>query len=145
MNRAQRIAAQLGMSQGAANNKLRKAIVFSLVQETRKDTCYKCGEKIQTVDDFSIEHKLPWEGRDSSLFWDLTNITFSHLACNRPHVRNANYPLSRKCSENFLWCWQCQSCLSIDEFSKNAHRRSGREEICISCRKINRAKRKEQQ
>jgi len=77
-------AEQLGMAIGTASNRLRKKILFSLIQETNKDTCFQCGEKIETVDDLSIEHKVPWLDSESpvELFFDLDNISFSHLVCN---------------------------------------------------------------
>jgi hypothetical protein len=34
------------------------------------------------VKDFSIEHKQRWLDVDPALFWDLTNIAFSHFICN---------------------------------------------------------------
>jgi uncharacterized protein YdaU (DUF1376 family) len=40
---------------------------------------------IETADELSIEHKLPWEGVSVKLFWSLDNIAFSHLRCNRNH------------------------------------------------------------
>lgn len=73
---------QLGMSHGTASNRLKKQILFSLVQETKKDICFQCGEKIKSVKEFSIEHKVPWLDKDTDLFWDLDNIAFSHLSCN---------------------------------------------------------------
>jgi len=56
-----------------------------LVQETNKDDCFVCGEKIDSVAELSIEHKKPWLDVDADLFWDLENISFSHRKCNRPH------------------------------------------------------------
>jgi hypothetical protein len=85
MSRSQRLAQQLGMPYGTACNRLRKNILFSLLKKLKENTCFKCGQVIQSVDDLSIEHKLPWEGRDADLFWDIENISFSHVGCNRPH------------------------------------------------------------
>lgn len=41
-------------------------------------------KKINTVDELSIEHKEPWENSDNpkELFFNLDNISFSHLKCN---------------------------------------------------------------
>lgn len=77
-------AEQLRMSFGAASNRLRKKILFSLIQEISKDACFQCGEKIETIDDFSIEHKVPWLDSDDpiGLYFDLSNIAFSHMKCN---------------------------------------------------------------
>ena len=75
---------QLGMPLGTASNKLRKQILFSLVQETGKDFCFQCGETIKSIDNFSIEHKIPYLDSDDpvGLFFDPENISFSHLKCN---------------------------------------------------------------
>ena len=74
----------LGISVGAATHQLRKEILFSLVRETGKDVCYRCGKKIEDADNFSIEHKEPWQqAKDPKrAFYDLNNIAFSHLSCN---------------------------------------------------------------
>jgi hypothetical protein len=89
-----RRAKSLGMSYGAANNKLKKTLMFLLVQELGKDVCYHCGKKIENVSEFSIEHKNPWQQSENPYedFFDLDNITFSHLYCNiaagsRPHKK----------------------------------------------------------
>ncbi len=75
----------LGMPHGTATARLRKSILFHLIQKLSENICFKCSEKIEKVEDLSIEHKLPWEGVSVELFWSLDNIAFSHLRCNRPH------------------------------------------------------------
>lgn len=73
----------LGEPHGTANARLRKMILFMLIQELGKDTCWRCGRKI-TIDTLSIEHKIDWQGAENpkECFFDLENITFSHLKCN---------------------------------------------------------------
>src|SRR5437763_682257 len=78
----QKKAEQLGMSISAASYRLKKLILFDLVRQLDKDRCFHCGKPIEDVERFSIEHKVGWLYRDASLFWDLTNVTFSHLRCN---------------------------------------------------------------
>jgi hypothetical protein len=75
---------QLNMSFGAAGNQLRKSIIFHLIQKCGLDTCYQCGKKITSVDELSIEHKVPWQSSSDPkrLFFDIENIAFSHLKCN---------------------------------------------------------------
>lgn len=73
---------QLGMSSGAAVHQLRKRVLFRLLQRYGEDVCFQCGEKIENVDDLSMEHKIPWLDNSVELFWDLDNIAFSHLICN---------------------------------------------------------------
>ncbi|HDR4736854.1 TPA: hypothetical protein QCR36_003902 [Bacillus cereus] len=75
---------QLGMSFSTATNRLRKHIMFQLVQQSGRDECFQCGQKIESVDNLSIEHKDPWMYTDDpySKFFDLDNIAFSHSKCN---------------------------------------------------------------
>ena len=77
-------ADQLGMPFGTATNRLKKSLLFALVQELNWDNCYRCGDKILEVKDLSVEHKNPWLDSDDpiGLFFDLSNVTFSHLKCN---------------------------------------------------------------
>lgn len=84
-------AEQLGMPYGTASNRLRKLILFKLLQECGKDTCYRCGKKIENPNELSIEHKINWLDSDNpvEIFFDLENIAFSHLSCNsRAATRN---------------------------------------------------------
>jgi len=80
---------QLGMSFGKAGNILRKNIMFSLVEKCEMNTCYRCGEKIESVDDMSIEHKENWLHSENpvELFFDIDNIAFSHSNCNSANKR----------------------------------------------------------
>lgn len=84
----------LGMSHSTANHKLKKAIIFKFVQLNGLDICFQCEEKIESIDDLSIEHKTPWMSSENPIesFFDLDNIAFSHLSCNsaaaaRPHKK----------------------------------------------------------
>lgn len=75
---------QLGIPFGTACHQLRKSIMFELVKETKRDVCFRCGQRITQLKELSIEHKDPW--RDSAnpkeLFYSWDNIAFSHLKCN---------------------------------------------------------------
>jgi hypothetical protein len=75
---------QLGMHGGTAASRLRKMLLFSLVQATNRDTCYRCGNTINNADELSIDHKTPWLDTENpyELFFDLNNIAFSHKMCN---------------------------------------------------------------
>ena len=74
----------LGMSHGTASNRLRKMILFDLLQQFDFDHCFRCDQQIEDIDDLSIEHMTPWQGADDpkATFFDLENIAFSHLRCN---------------------------------------------------------------
>lgn len=130
--RRERVYEQLGMSAGAANNKLRKNLLFSCVRKLKGNFCYKCGEEIETVDEFSIEHKLPWEGRDAELFWDLDNIAFSHLKCNRPVVQKSGTP-RKEGLEGTAWCSRCQNFRDVSHFHRNRSRWNGYDHQCKDC------------
>lgn len=87
---------QLGMNPSTAANALRKEVMFSLVKQLGQDVCFQCGNKIETVKEFSIEHTTPWLHTDDpkGSFFDLDNIAFSHLKCNqragrKPHQKYA--------------------------------------------------------
>jgi len=77
-------AKALGMSWGAANGRLRKMILFDFVRRLGLDRCHRCNEKIESIDDLSIEHKDNWMQADDPVksFFDLGNLAFSHLNCN---------------------------------------------------------------
>ncbi len=74
----------LGQSFGAANNRLRKKILWQFVKETGRDFCFRCNKQISRIEDLSIEHKEPWQSAadPKASFFDLDNIAFSHLRCN---------------------------------------------------------------
>src|SRR4029077_9406118 len=131
-NRAKRIVQQLGMSQGAAQNRLRKSILFSFAQRLKEDVCFKCGKQIKSVDELSIEHKLPWENRSAELFWDLSNIAFSHLECNRQHS-SSKEALRKIGPEGTAWCSVHQEFLSIERFWKNPNNWNGVSRACAEC------------
>ena len=75
---------QLGMSHGTANNRLNRMLLFSMVQKLGLDVCFRCGRKIESINELSIEHKVAWlnSNNPKELFFDLDNVTFSHLSCN---------------------------------------------------------------
>lgn len=76
----------LGMNHSTASHRLRKQLLFKYVQKCDDDVCFKCKEKIKDIESLSIEHKERWLDVSADLFWDLDNIAFSHLKCNRPTI-----------------------------------------------------------
>lgn len=82
---------QLGMPFGTASAKLRKSILFRLLEETGKNICFQCGRKIESEAELSIEHKIPWLDSDNpvNLFFNLDNIALSHLTCNVSAARKS--------------------------------------------------------
>lgn len=79
---------QLGMTTGKANSILNRDILWHLVVKTKQDSCFHCGE-LMTRETFSVEHKTPWLDSEDpvSLFFNMDNISFSHLACNTKAAR----------------------------------------------------------
>lgn len=81
-------ASQLGMNPSTASNRLVKDILWDFIQKSDKNSCFHCGEEMQR-ENFSIEHKTPWLDSKEPLkmFFDLDNISFSHLSCNTSQAR----------------------------------------------------------
>ena len=82
----------LGMNPGSATHRLRKMILFDLLQQFDLDQCFQCDGRIERVADLSVEHIDPWQGADDpkAAFFDLENIAFSHSRCNVRAARSAN-------------------------------------------------------
>ena len=76
----------LGEQFSAAYHRLRKSLLYALADKTGMLDCYRCGSRIVSIDEFSIEHKVPWQSAQDprAVFFDLGNIAFSHSRCNRP-------------------------------------------------------------
>lgn len=82
---------QLGMNPSTASGRLVKDLLWSLIVETSKDSCCKCGS-LMSRETFSIEHVTPWLDSDDpvGLYFDIGNISYSHLSCNRAAARSPN-------------------------------------------------------
>ena len=76
----------LGINVSTASNKLVKDLLFNFIVETKKDKCFRCGLDLSR-DNFSIEHKESWRlsNKPKETFFDLQNISYSHLNCNNAH------------------------------------------------------------
>jgi len=147
---------QLGLPFGTAQNKLRKNIMFDLVQKLNLDNCFHCKKKI-TLETFSVEHKIPWLDNNKELYWNLENIRFSHLKCNVGNARTNTLDrtmrqkkrttlslekISNKLANNIWHCCSCKQDLSIEMFTKNKSKQSGLEDYCMTCRANKRNKHK---
>lgn len=124
-------SATLGMPHGTATGRLRKMVLFHLLKKHSENICVRCNKEIENVDDLSLEHIKPWEGISADLFWDLNNISFSHIFCNRPHRLHGNKKFT---SEGTAWCSGHQAELSIEEFQKCARKDDGLQPYCKACR-----------
>jgi hypothetical protein len=132
-NRSARIAQLLGMPHGTATNRLRKNILFSLLVRLKENICSVCGGEISSSTDMSIEHKQPWEGRSSELFWELSNITFSHAGCNRQHTYKGGH--RKLAPDGMAWCGGHKQFLPISNFTVRQNRWNGLAYVCRDCAK----------
>lgn len=131
-NTNKRKAEFLGMPHGTASNRLKKKIMLNLLQKLGEDYCYRCGDKIETPEELSIEHKEFWLDVDVDLFWDLENIAFSHLSCNNQHKR-FNPPHKITPPEGMGWCSRCRKFLPEGSFGRRPDGRT--RAYCNECRK----------
>ncbi len=100
-------AEQLGMPWGTAAHRLRQRLFFSLLMKLGENVCFKCGGQIESYRDLSIEHKKDWLDIDPVLFWDESNIAYSHRKCNkagrhflkRTHGTHGVYTRGCRCRE----------------------------------------------
>lgn len=131
-----RKSAFLGMPHGTACGRLRKLVLFHLLQKHGENVCYRCSRLIETADELSIEHKQPWEGVSAELFWAMDNIAFSHLRCNLPHNYRGNGVWRRKVGpEGTAWCRRCKAFLPVAEFSVHRARWNKLQPWCDGCYK----------
>lgn len=121
---------QLGMPIGTASNRLRKNILYEFIVRLNLDVCFQCGKKIENVDDLSIEHKIPWldSVNPKEKFFDIDNITFSHLKCNASAARRQK--ISKFCgtSTSYLRGCRCEKCV----VARSKHRK---ETYCVDERR----------
>jgi hypothetical protein len=124
----------LGMPHGTATARLRKSILFHILQRHDENVCFRCAKEIETADELSVEHKLPWEGVSIELFWSLDNIAFSHRYCNRPHRYAGGQARMRKVGpEGTAWCRRCKAFRPVIGFSANKSRWNGLQVWCNEC------------
>lgn len=73
---------QLGMNPSTAQQRLVKDTLFRLAVEAGH-VCFRCKQPL-IRETFSMEHKEPWldSADPKSLFFDQSNIAFSHSSCN---------------------------------------------------------------
>ena len=121
---------QLGMNQGTASRHLRNAMLLMLAQKCGMDHCFRCGLKIESVKELSLDHKQDWLNVDVALYWDLNNIAFSHLKCNTVHQRT-NRALHAPVGK--AWCSIHREYLPVERFYRNRRNASGYGTCCSEC------------
>lgn len=74
----------LGMHHSTAHHRLVRMVMLELIIKLDLDKCFRCNKKIETVKELSIEHKESWQSAIDPLksFFNIDNISFSHLSCN---------------------------------------------------------------
>jgi hypothetical protein len=118
----------LGMPFGTACNKLRRMVMFDILQRHEENVCFKCGRIIVKFEDLTLEHKEAWQGGGPTLFWDLNNIAFSHRQCNMP-----TGVVRREIIDGALWCSNCKQYKTISCFHRERKQRTGYALICKDC------------
>jgi len=133
----QKSAAQLGMSMGKAQRALERQILFSLVADTGRDMCYRCGKRIERWQDMSVDHKQAWLDVSAELFWDLNNIAFSHRnPCNSGAGRR---PTQINSPAGMNWCSDCKGFRPVAEFYRNVAQRTGWNRQCKEHKRLRNA------
>lgn len=122
----------LGMPLGTANNRLKKSIIFNLLQKLNALSCFRCSKEILTADDMTTDHKIEWEGVSSELFFDVNNIAFSHVKCNRPKTKGS-IKLRKIGPTGTSWCTSCKQFLDNINFNKDSSHWNGLNATCKSC------------
>lgn len=144
----------LGMPYGTATSKLRKILLFDFSEKLGLRDCYRCGKHIDTLSEFSIEHKVSWLYSENPVetFFDITKIGFSHLICNNraggfAAAENSGFqfgrtPTNKKRFEggNQSWCSICKKYKDKKSFGLNASKSTGLATECLDCRKLRNSK-----
>lgn len=129
-NKGQRKSAALGMPWSVADYRLRQDILWRLIVALGQDRCFRC-ELAMDRDTFSVDHRLPWYPDKPELFWDQSNIFFSHVACN---TKEGSDRKQKRAPDGFAWCANCKDVRPRVDFHRNATRWNGFQSECISCR-----------
>lgn len=113
------------MTISSAVGKLRKSLLFHFVSKLGLNNCYRCGLIIESVDDFTMDHKINWLGEEKAkdLFFDVENIKFSHFACNAGATRIKGKHPSVYSYKNGCRCFECTK---LHSEAKNRYRNTRR-------------------
>lgn len=84
------------------------------------------------MEEFSVDHKKEWLYEDPQLFWDLENISFSHLSCN---VRANRKPHKKEGPLGTAWCYSCKDFLSETDFYRASGPNKRYKKLKSACKK----------
>lgn len=120
---------QLGMTIGKARALLVKMLLFEMAQKLGRDICFRCSQRIEGIGQFSIEHKIAWlDSEDpAALYFDLSNVAFSHLSCNSAVSKNPR----KKARPGEIWCPTCQASKPPMAFRPYVRKRGWG--VCTAC------------
>lgn len=123
---------QLGDHIGTAASRLRKSIIFNLLRQLDQNYCFQCKEKIDNVNDLSIEHKIPWLDSEDpkKLFYDVNNIAFSHLSCNVRAARQTR-TLKHPSQASYERGCRCDECKEEHRKNNEGWRRKKKEKLML--------------
>lgn len=124
---------QLGMPYGTARHKLVRKLLFTLIKATAKNYCFRCNQ-LMDESTYSIDHIIDWLDNDPALFWDISNLAFSHKACNYKAGKKVGGIGKRKdAPPGTSWCACCGEFKEISEFYLDNSRWSGYRRTCKNC------------
>lgn len=112
---------QLGIHPSTASNRLIKDLLYRYISYDSV-VCHQCGEPM-TRDTFSVEHKIPWLDSDdpAGMFYDLSNIAYSHLACNIAAIRRKKSAAKCGTKARYSAGCRCVECKSAEAAYKRAN------------------------
>jgi hypothetical protein len=136
---SQKKRSQLGAPIGTATHRLRKLVLYHLVHKLGLNRCHRCHKRIESPDDLGIDHKEPWLDVSAELFWDLSNVTFSHKHCNimaRRSLAGRKFgpsPLRKIGPPGTAWCDRHHEFLLVENFHHNRTKWNGVQSFCKGC------------
>lgn len=113
---------QLGMDPGTASYRLIKDILWDFICKSGQSTCCKC-QFPMSRDTFSVEHLDPWlDSVDPvGLYFDLGNISFSHLKCNVADARQTRVVSHGTVTMYSNYACRCELCKAAKSESMAKH------------------------
>ena len=118
---------QLGINPGTASAMLKKRIMFNMARKLGEDICYQCNNRIETIEEFSLEHKIPWLDSENptGLFFDLNNIAFSHLSCNSRAAERKKGEINHPSYSSYRNGCRCEGCRALERGRRRSQRARG--------------------
>lgn len=136
-DRNNRLKDILGETISNATYKLRKILLFEFAKRLDLHHCFRCGEPIDNIDEFTVDHVLSWRLHKSrELFYDIDNIKFSHFKCNcANYTKSKTRPNARKnkIKNEEKFCDLCMRFIPLAQFHKKSNAVDGYQTYCKRC------------